>query len=31
MRTKGGEKMNWGTILMAVGMLVSELLDDEEE
>ena len=28
---EGGEKMNWGTILMAVGMLVSELLDDEEE
>lgn len=28
---EGGEKMNWGTILMAVSMLVSELLDDEEE
>ena len=28
---EGGEEMNWGTILMAVGMLVSELLDDEEE
>ena len=28
---EGGEKMNWGAILMAVGMLVSELLDVEEE
>lgn len=26
---EGGEEMNWGTILMAVGMLVSELLDDD--
>lgn len=26
---EGGEKMNWGTILTAVCMLVSELLDDD--